>query len=209
VSEEGRPQFSKDGGRLFFGIAAAPRAEPKDAPEPIKVDIWNWNDSYLQPMQKAQADEDKKRTLMCVMHLGPKEKKFVALASADVPDIVLSEDAKVALGSSDLPYRQLVSWDRGYEDNYLVDLADGSKKKVLEKSLRGHDFGRRELSPLFQRRRPQLLRVPRCGRKDFQPDGQARCQSRRRNLGHAGRARPLWERRLDGRRQVGPHLRPI
>ena len=137
VSEEGRPQFSKDGGRLFFGIAAAPKAEPKDATEPIKVDIWNWKDSYLQPMQKAQADEDKKRTLMCVMHLGPKEKKFVALASADVPDIVLSEDAKVALGSSDLPYRQLVSWDRGYEDNYLVDLADGSKKKVLEKSPSG------------------------------------------------------------------------
>ena len=137
VSENGKPQFSKDGGRLFFGIAAAPKPEPKDAPEPIKVDIWNWKDPYLQPMQKAQADDDKKRTLMCVMHLGPKEKKFVPLATADVPDITLSEDAKVALGTSDLPYRQLVSWDRGYEDNYLVNLADGSKKKVLEKSPYG------------------------------------------------------------------------
>jgi len=142
VSENGKVQFSKDGGRLFFGIAAAPKAEPEDAPEPIKVDIWNWKDPYLQPMQKAQAEEEKKRTLMCVMHLGPKEKRFVPLASADVPDISLSEDAKVVLGSSDLPYRQLVSWDQGYEDVYIVNINDGSRKKVLEKSA-----GRARLSP--------------------------------------------------------------
>ena len=137
VSENGKIQFSKDGGRLFFGIAAAPKAEPEDAPEPIKVDIWNWKDPCLQPMQKAQAEEEKKRTLMCVMHLGLKEKKFVQLATVDVPNITLSEDAKVAVGSSDLPYRQLVSWDQGYEDVYIVNINDGSKKKVLEKTAEG------------------------------------------------------------------------
>jgi len=137
VSESGRLQFSKDGGRLFFGIAAAPKPEPKDAPEPVKVDIWNWRDPSLQPMQKSQAEEDKKKTLMCVMHFGPKEKKFVQLATPEVPDIDLSWDAKVALGKSDLPYRQLVSWDRGYEDDYLVSLADGSRTKVLDKNANG------------------------------------------------------------------------
>ncbi len=137
VSENGRLQFSKDGGRLFFGIADAPKPEPKDAPEPVKVDIWNWKDPYLQPMQKAQAEEDKKRTLMCVMHLGPKEKRFVQLATPEVPGIALSEDAKTALGSSDLAYRPLVSWDQGYEDVYVVNVNDGSKKKVLEKTPGG------------------------------------------------------------------------
>jgi dienelactone hydrolase len=134
VSENGKLQFSKDGGRLFFGIAAAPKPEPKDAPEPVKVDIWSWKDPYLQPMQKVQAEEDKKRTLMCVVHFLPKERKFVQLATADVPDITLSEDAKVALGTSDLAYRQLVSWDQGYEDVYIVNVNDGSKKRILEKS---------------------------------------------------------------------------
>ncbi len=137
VSENGKPQFSKDGGRLFFGIADAPKPEPKDAPEPVKVDIWNWKDPYLQPMQKAQAEEDKKRTLLCVVHFLPKEKKFVQLATADMPDIRLSDDAKLAVGVSDLPYRPLVSWDQGYEDDYLVSLTDGSRKKVLEKSPSG------------------------------------------------------------------------
>ena len=137
VSENGKLQFSKDGGRLFFGIAAAPKPEPKDAPEPVKVDIWNWRDPFLQPMQKSQAEEEKKRTLMCVVHFLPKEKKFVQLATADMPEITLSEDAKVALGSSDLAYRQLVSWDTSYEDIYVVNLADGSKRRVLEKTPDG------------------------------------------------------------------------
>jgi len=137
VSENGRVQFSKDGGRLFFGLAAVPKPEPKDAPEPVKVDIWNWQDPYLQPMQKSQAEQEKKRTFMAVMHLGPKEKKFVMLASTDLPEITLSEDAKVAIGTSDLPYRQLVSWDRSYDDIYLVDVGTGARKKVLEKSPNG------------------------------------------------------------------------
>ena len=137
VSENGKLVFAKDGGRLFFGIATAPKPEPKDAPEPVKVDIWSWKDGFLQPMQKAQADEDKKRSLMCVIHFGPKEKMFVQLATDDVPDITLSEDSKIAVGRSDIAYRQLVSWDREYEDNYLVSLADGSKKKVLEKTPYG------------------------------------------------------------------------
>ena len=137
VSENGKPEFSKDGTKLFFGIADAPKPEPKDAPEPVKVDIWNWRDPYLQPMQKSRADVDKKRTQLCVVHLGPKGNTFVRLATDDVPDIVLSEDAKLAVGSSDLPYRQLESWDRGYEDDYLIAVADGSRKKVLEKSPYG------------------------------------------------------------------------
>ena len=137
VSENGRLLFSKDGGRLFFGIAAAPKPEPKDAPEPVKVDIWNWQDPYLQPMQKVQAEEDKKRSLMCVMHFLPKEKKFVQLATPDMPDIELSEDAKAALGSSNLPYRQLESWDQGYTDVFVVDVNTGARKKVLEKTSGG------------------------------------------------------------------------
>ena len=137
VSENGKLVFSKDGGRLFFGIAPAPKPEPKDAPEPVKVDIWSWKDPYLQPMQKARAEEEKKRSLLCVVHLGLKERKFVQLATEDVPEITLSDDANLALGSSDLPYRQLLSWDRSYGDNYIVSLADGSRKKVLEKNPYG------------------------------------------------------------------------
>ncbi len=140
VSENGTLSFSKDGSRLFFGIAPAPKPEPEDAPEPVEVDIWSWKDPYLQPMQKVRADQEKKRTLLCVLHLGSKERKFVQLATDEVPEIRLSDDAKLAIGISDIPYRQLISWDRGYDDIYLVSLADGGKTKVLEKCSYGASF---------------------------------------------------------------------
>jgi len=133
VSENGTLSFSEDGHRLFFGIAPRPKPEPKDAPEPIKVDIWSWKDPYLQPMQKARADEEKKRSLMCVMHLGGKAKTFVQLATEEVPDIRPADSPRYAVGTSDLAYRQFISWDRSYSDIYLVDLTDGTKTKVLEK----------------------------------------------------------------------------
>ena len=135
VSENGRTSFAKDGTKLFFGYAPIPKADPEDAPEPVKVDIWNWKDPELQPMQKVQADDAKKRSFQAVIHL--KERKLVPLAGPDLPAITLSEDAKLALGTSDLPYRQLVSWDQSYSDAYLVSLADGTRKKVLEKSGNG------------------------------------------------------------------------
>jgi dienelactone hydrolase len=133
VSENGRLSFSKDGGRLFLGIASIPKPEPEEAPEIVKVDIWHWKDPSLQPMQKIQADQDKKRNYQAVLHFGPKERKFVPLAGPDLPTIQLSDDSKIALGTNDQPYLQIVSWDQGYEDIYLVNVADGSRKKIIEK----------------------------------------------------------------------------
>ncbi len=133
VSENGQISFSKDGARLFFGYAPPPKPEPaEDAPEPIKVDIWSWTDPDLQPMQKVNAEREKKRSYQAVLHL--KQKKLIPLASPDLPSITLSEDAKLALGSSNLPYRQLISWDQSYDDYFLVNVLDGSRKKILEKS---------------------------------------------------------------------------
>jgi len=132
ASENGRLEFSKDGGRLFFGTAAAPAAEPADeSTDTIKVDIWNYKDAEIQPMQKVRAEQEKKRTYRAVFHLA--DKRFAQLATRDVPDVRTSESNTYALGVSNVPYRQLVSWDGNYDDYYLVKLADGSRQKILEK----------------------------------------------------------------------------
>ena len=133
VSENGRPEFSKDGARLFFGYAKPPAAEPaEDATEPVKVDIWSWTDPLLQPMQKVRAEEDRKRNYRAVVHL--KDKRLVPLASEDMPALTVNENAAVGLGSSDLPYLQLISWDAGHNDYYAVNLQDGSRKRLVEKA---------------------------------------------------------------------------
>lgn len=130
VSEHGALDFSEDGGRLFFGLTFAPQPEPEDAPDPVKVDIWHWRDPWLQSMQKARAEDEKKRNYRSVFHI--RNGRVVQLAAPDMPDIVLSDKADRALGISDVPYRRLISWDRRYADIYFVDLTDGTRKKVLE-----------------------------------------------------------------------------
>jgi dipeptidyl aminopeptidase/acylaminoacyl peptidase len=135
VSENGAPEFSKDGSKLFFGIAPSPKADSEDAPEPLKVDLWHWKDAELQPMQKVRAEEVKKQNYRSMVTL--KDGRFVRLATPDVPAIRLSDDASAAIATSDVPYRMLVSWDSSYTDVYALNLADGSKRKLLEKSRFG------------------------------------------------------------------------
>src|SRR5207245_9701434 len=110
VSENGRLEFSKDGRRLFFGTAQPPRADPDDAPEPVNVDIWNYKDAELQPMQKVRAEDEKKRTYRAEFVLS--DRRFVQLASPDVPDLRTGNGEARAIGMSSVPYRQLVTWER-------------------------------------------------------------------------------------------------
>src|SRR5262249_13584949 len=58
VSENGRLEFSTDGARLYFGTAPPHAPEPEESADLIKVDIWNYKDPELQPMQKVRADEE-------------------------------------------------------------------------------------------------------------------------------------------------------
>jgi len=137
-NENRAPFFSKDGNLLYFGYAPVPQPEPEDSPEPIKVDIWSWTDPELQPMQKVQADEEKKRNYLAVCHL--KDKKIVALGSENLPEIRLSDDGQKALGIDNRPYRKLISWDRMYADLYTVDIRTGQRIKILEKFPPRIDF---------------------------------------------------------------------
>ena len=136
VSEHGRVAFSKDGSRVFFGTAPAPTPEPaEDAPEPLKVDLWHWKDPFLQTMQKVRAEQDKKQSFLAVGLLnGGRLSKMVQLGSEEVPDVTLNEGSDVLLAASDVPYRQLVSWDSDYNDYYVFNLRDGSKKRLVQKS---------------------------------------------------------------------------
>jgi len=132
VSENGRLEFSKDGARLFFGTAAPPHADPDDAPEPVKVDIWNYKDPEIQPMQKVRADEERKRNFRAMITLA--DGRFTQLASPDMPDLLTNDSGSVALGISNVRYRQLISWDGSYDDDYLVSLTDGSRRQILKKA---------------------------------------------------------------------------
>ena len=88
VSEHGALTFSESGRRLYFGTAPRPEPEPDEdelppANERVVLDVWNWRDPYLQPMQPVQVERERKRTYTAVLHTG--NRKVVQLATAEVP----------------------------------------------------------------------------------------------------------------------------
>ena len=134
-SEDGEVSFSKSGERIFFGTKLAPETEPEDETpedERVVVDIWNWKDPLLQPMQLLQAENERARTYSAMLDMGSGE--IVQLETEDLPTVVVGEDGdgSVALGTSNLPYRQLISWDGRYSDLFLVDVRNGARRGIAE-----------------------------------------------------------------------------
>jgi len=136
VSEHKGPSFSDNGERLFFGTCPAIEVRPKDTlpdDEKVHVDVWNWKDPLLQPQQKKQLDKEKKRNYLAVYYPGDDE--IIQIANKDMPDVRTYDkgNTEIALGLSNLPYQQLMSWDAGYRDYYAISLKSGETKQLLEK----------------------------------------------------------------------------
>jgi len=135
VSEYRTPSFSKSGRRLYFGTAPWVEPAPEDstpADERVNVDIWNWKDAELQPMQLRRVNQERRRNYLALASLA--DGRIVQLADTAVPDVALPDggDGAYALGTADQAYEIRRSWDTpSWQDVYTVDLATGAKKLVL------------------------------------------------------------------------------
>jgi dipeptidyl aminopeptidase/acylaminoacyl peptidase len=133
VADNAPPRFSSDGARLFLATAPPPPAPPAPnakTPAPIPVDLWSSKDPIIQPMQKVRAEQERMRNYRAVVHLA--DKRFVQLATPDLPTVNPGDDVLHALGQSDMPYRMELSWDQTYNDVFLLDIKSGKPQKVLE-----------------------------------------------------------------------------
>lgn len=150
ISEHGDVSFTEDGSRLVFGTAPRPLPEvDDDTPEDerVRVDIWNWKDPYLQPMQLVQLDDERNRTYAAVAHLdGELARRVAQLGMPDVPSVRFADDdaADFAIGVTDVPYRQLVSWDGRYQDVWSIDTRTGARR-ILAQAVKG--FAGAQISP--------------------------------------------------------------
>lgn len=136
VSEHAQPTFSKDGKKLFLGLAPIQIKQDtsKLEEEIINVDIWNWRDSVLQPQQFKQLDQEKKRSYQAVYDFD--QNKLIALANEQIPDLLVGDEGNstLAIGLSDKPYRWHDFYDiSGYSDAYLVNTTTGTSTRFLTK----------------------------------------------------------------------------
>lgn len=136
VSENANLLFSKDGQKLFFGTASI--QPPKDTTivdfETARLDIWHYNDDYIQPQQLKQLSQESKRSFTAVMT--PKtDTAFIQLGSPDVENITIVNEGNAdwVLGQTTKGYRIASNWEgRAKNAAYYINCKTGEKKKIQE-----------------------------------------------------------------------------
>ncbi|HUH33748.1 MAG TPA: hypothetical protein VLZ28_07320, partial [Daejeonella sp.] len=138
VNSEGRVFFSKNSEKLFFGTS--PIIASKDTNivdfEVAKVDVWNYKDDYLQPMQLKNMERELKRSYMAVIYPKNNSSKILQLGSLEIPDIELGDEgnSEYALVSSDIESRKEIQWNGSTSrDLYLLSTVNGNRKKIASK----------------------------------------------------------------------------
>ena len=136
VSQHGKIMFNEKGDELYFGTINKPEPELKDTltdDEKVSLDIWNWKDSYLQSQQLKQLKKEQERSYTTVYF--PDEDKTIQLASEEIENVRVNLKAteKYSIGTSNKPYRKMVSWDASrYYDIYLLDRETGEHNLILK-----------------------------------------------------------------------------
>lgn len=140
ISPDYANYFSKDGRRLFLGLA--PVRPPKDTTlvdfETARLDIWNYKDDYLPPQQLVQLNNELKKSYLAVIDKG--DNRLIALADENCETVIPSEEGNgsYALGLSSKGYRIRQQWEEsGLQRLYRIDLRNGSRKLVQEKVREG------------------------------------------------------------------------
>jgi dipeptidyl aminopeptidase/acylaminoacyl peptidase len=139
VSEHTRPEFSQDGGKLYFGVAPPPLvADTNLLPEEVvQVEVWHTSDVLLHTQQKVLVERERKRSFDVVWWVA--EDRFVPLADAGMPEIRYETDrnADLAVGYTEEPYGRLISWEGTVRrDIWALDLRTGGRTEVA-KGVRG------------------------------------------------------------------------
>ncbi len=143
--EKNELSWSRDGLRLFFGFKPTVYREKAEAPEnsedkevdlfdvdkilaDSEVDVWHWNDPFINSQQKKMWPRVKDRTYLTVYHWD--SRRVVTLADGDMPQVQTNENPDVALGTLDAPYRKMITWYGNLSDLYLINLEQGTRTKI-------------------------------------------------------------------------------
>lgn len=138
ISENGTVKFSRDGKKLFFGTA--PITPAKDTTlvdfELARLDVWHYNDDYLQPQQLKNLSNEQKRSYTAVMK--PGDNKIVQLGAEDAENITLADEGNAdwVLAESSKGNRIASQWEGRIKTTaYAISTADGSRRLIKAASL--------------------------------------------------------------------------
>ncbi len=139
VSQNAALEFSKSGQRLFFGTSPirAPRDTSLADIDMVKLDVWHYNDDYLQPQQLRNLDRELKRSYRAMYDFT--WSRMVQLADEDLPEVILSGegDGNMFAGITDKGKRISQQWEgRTSKDIYVINPETGNRRIII-KDLQG------------------------------------------------------------------------
>lgn len=142
VSENGNLNFSKSGKRLFFGSSMI--QPPKDTTlieaDLVKIDIWHYNDDYLQTQQLVQLNNQLRRNYLTVYDIT--KKSIEQIGSEEIPQVMQTNDGDgdMFVGITDVGKRKESQWlGQTRKDIYVINVNDGSKK-LVKQNLHGQAY---------------------------------------------------------------------
>jgi len=139
VSEFANPEFSRSGKRLFFGVK--PIQAPKDTSlveiDLVKLDVWHYNDDYLQTVQLNRLQTDLKQSFLTFIDL--ENDSIVQLARPTLPVVYKTNegDGDIFVGVTDIGNRIESQWtNTTKKDIYAISVKNGAAK-LVKKDLLG------------------------------------------------------------------------
>lgn len=129
-------KFSSDGKKLYFGTAPKIMPEPKDTlidEEKFKVDVWNWQDPFLQTQQLHDLEKTKKQNYLAVYDADMQN--VYQIGSEQFEEVRSSHLGKsdFYLGFDQNPYKRSSSWIQPDQyDIYSINYKTGKKELVSE-----------------------------------------------------------------------------
>ena len=134
VADRGTLEFTRDGSALVFSVAP-PQLDsiPADSlADKAVYDLWHWRDPRLQSQQQLSAGRDRSRTYTAVYHIGAK--RFLQLTNDTIATVSLSDDGRIGLANSPLPYMVESMWGDGGSDVFVVNTLTGERKQIRTKA---------------------------------------------------------------------------
>jgi dipeptidyl aminopeptidase/acylaminoacyl peptidase len=144
-------RWTDRGERLFFGtkpVAEKTVVEPKRSewtvenftdPEFIRddrgLDVWHGEDPLIKPHERKTAAMRRSRTFLSVWHRDTG--RTVSLADSTLPSVSIPENARFAVGTSNVDYQREITWFGNQSDVYVVDLRTGSRRMIAERHQGG------------------------------------------------------------------------
>ncbi len=136
VSENRSLQFNKEGNRLFFGISRVFREKDTSIVESevARLDIWHYQEPYIQPYQLINAQRELKKSYVCKIELDG-EPSLVQLGKENYEQVQVPDEwsSNWAYSASDKNYELESQWSANpHTDLYIISVKDGSSKLLLK-----------------------------------------------------------------------------